>query len=1318
MKKRWKTCLRKLGILACVFLVIVVGLLVWLRIALPSLSFLNPYIRTALSRFEPEFRIEYDEIRLAWSVRQMLPGVRIGHIRIFKEHHGLIARSPETLLLFSIPGLIAGKPEPVEIEILRPEITLPAPGETPVPPPAPAPKPEFHRRITDALFRVPALAERFSGFRQLHIRDAVVTVASASAPVRIAAVTFDIRHARAGLTIRARTEYTFREAETRLEARLRYPSDNSPSGIRLTASGLSPSFFGTFFPLPEVLRSGRFSVRGLAHARFSPSGDISVDPFELSAEEGTLVAPHYWEAPLAIETLQARGRITENLSQLELESLRLDLGDPVFSASGRIRLLGELPDLDLEVRADGLKIAEAHRYWPIRLAAPARRWIRDHFSAGAVSGATLSLRLRPEDLRMPQLPAHILSARVPFEGVILDYHPPLGELREARGVAEFSAHAIDIRGTEGAVYHSAAESIRVGITGLAAHRPEMTISAKVHGPPDDLMRAVDALTRNTEYPVRITTGRAETRLAFEFPLTGFTPEKFRYRAEADIRDMGISDFLGCRISEKRLKVRLENDALTVQGAQGRVKNRKVLEKPLPLKKIALRGRLLHHPPGLAVEKFSCGLGGPVITADGHVKIRDGLPEIAMNIGADRLTLEQAMGEWPRTLAPAAREWVGAHLRAGEVTDAKVRISIGPDDLRSGKLPKTAIEALVPFKNVVADYFPPLPELRGAEGVATFFSDAIDIGVRGGQIADTRLATGTLAITGLGGHSAPRVTIDANFQGPLGDILEVGKRLGKGYTGPPIENGVATTRLTLGFPLTPSLSADALQISVTADARDIRVRDFYGLDLRNGQLRASLTGQRFEADGSVQAGRTTVGIRFESSPPPSGIREDVIHLSAPLNLRNLPDFGLPALPPLIKGNAGAEAVVSISPDRTAIEVKADLGRVEIGRIKRPGEAAFLRFDLDIAGENTIRVSGIRLSGKGLNVSGSGQIDTAPVLMADFSFDRLKWGDTEAGLFVAYSGSNRQLGVELRGKRLDLGPLLAEFSPAPKPPAPPAGATPQRQPSSPAEASDATFTAKLDEVVLLNGDRLTSAEGRCRWQNGSLTAANFDAVLQKKKRVHLSLTPQADRTRLSVEADNAGALLTGLNICPYIRGGTLDLKAEFAGGLPLKHPAEGRLRIREFTAINAPTLVQLLSAASFVSVLGQLRSGGINFRSLRASFRYADKKLTVSEGRTEGLSLGLTAEGAYDTGAGTVDFKGIVVPFNILNRVVRSIPVVGRLITGKGIIATNYTITGPHDQPNISIQPLSTLAIGSLKDVFSQFEFKTEPGRPDIQKEKIK
>ena len=154
-----------------------------------------------------------------------------------------------------------------------------------------------------------------------------------------------------------------------------------------------------------------------------------------------------------------------------------------------------------------------------------------------------------------------------------------------------------------------------------------------------------------------------------------------------------------------------------------------------------------------------------------------------------------------------------------------------------------------------------------------------------------------------------------------------------------------------------------------------------------------------------------------------------------------------------------------------------------------------------------------------------------------------------------------------------------------------------------------------------------------------------------------------------------------------------------------PLVGNLIINEFHIINAPILAKLLTIATLTGALELLGGQGLPFDQLHAPFIYRDGKITLNKARASSFSLGLTLDGDINRNDGTADLKGTIIPAYVLNSFVGHVPVIGDILTGgdgQGVFAATYHAQGPLDDVTISVNPLTALAPGILRDLFNLFE----------------
>jgi hypothetical protein len=145
----------------------------------------------------------------------------------------------------------------------------------------------------------------------------------------------------------------------------------------------------------------------------------------------------------------------------------------------------------------------------------------------------------------------------------------------------------------------------------------------------------------------------------------------------------------------------------------------------------------------------------------------------------------------------------------------------------------------------------------------------------------------------------------------------------------------------------------------------------------------------------------------------------------------------------------------------------------------------------------------------------------------------------------------------------------------------------------------------------------------------------------------------------------------------------------------------VRVSDFGIVRAPFLARLLDTLALGGILDALRGPGIRFSTLIVPFLWEDDTLRLTDARAFGISLGITVSGTLDTASSTADLRGTLVPFYFLNSALGRLPLIGPVFTGDelggGLFAAAFAVTGPLDDPSVSVNPLSTLLPGFLREV---------------------
>jgi hypothetical protein len=289
------------------------------------------------------------------------------------------------------------------------------------------------------------------------------------------------------------------------------------------------------------------------------------------------------------------------------------------------------------------------------------------------------------------------------------------------------------------------------------------------------------------------------------------------------------------------------------------------------------------------------------------------------------------------------------------------------------------------------------------------------------------------------------------------------------------------------------------------------------------------------------------------------------------------------------------------------------------------------------------------------------------------------------------------VDTKGGAFDAVPFIGQSETSP----PPAGITVS---DGPEDLPPITLRGQFDKVWVSKTGALDHVQGSARRVNGRWVWANIAGDLGDKGQLRYRLgdAGQGDQTpeqrTFSLTADDTGALMKILDASGALEGGRLRSE----GTVDRQGTARGVISIGSYRLVEAPLLARVLSVAALTGILDSLSGEGIGFDGLYAPFVLTDHAVTIKDFRTSGSALGLTAEGWIDLDSRSVDLAGTIVPAYAVNGLLGRIPLVGGLFSGftegGGLIAVTYSIKGPVDDPQISVNPLSALAPGFLKTLF--------------------
>jgi hypothetical protein len=249
--------------------------------------------------------------------------------------------------------------------------------------------------------------------------------------------------------------------------------------------------------------------------------------------------------------------------------------------------------------------------------------------------------------------------------------------------------------------------------------------------------------------------------------------------------------------------------------------------------------------------------------------------------------------------------------------------------------------------------------------------------------------------------------------------------------------------------------------------------------------------------------------------------------------------------------------------------------------------------------------------------------------------------------------------------------------------------------------------VDRLLLRDGVSLSPLALDVAGQGDRPRSLSLSGTLAKGIQVTAGIVESDAGRRLAIDTNDAGMLLKGLFGLEAMKGGKLNVAAMMppmsaaVGRDPNVVEYTGALTIDNFTIVNQPFLARMFSSGSPGGISDLLQGQGIMIDKLQLPFAVHGDVFDIHDARASGPSIGVTADGYIDRRNNQLALKGALAPLYGINSVLGAIPIVGQVLVskkGEGIIGMTYSATGPADEPNVSMNPLSVLTPGILRRIF--------------------
>lgn len=678
---------------------------------------------------------------------------------------------------------------------------------------------------------------------------------------------------------------------------------------------------------------------------------------------------------------------------------------------------------------------------------------------------------------------------------------------------------------------------------------------------------------------------------------------------------------------------------------------------------------------------------------------------------------KVMDFWPIGLGESARHYVFSALEGGRVSDAVAVLDIRPADLAAANgWRNAAVDVRFNVSEGAFRFAPTMSPVTGARGSGVLRGNRFDLRVSEARFNNLHVTNGVVevpqfkpsgAMLTVGGHAVgdARNLIGVLLQEPLNlrDRLPIN---------PDTVTGHGAVTLRLQRPMRDHVPFEDWRFTI-----DGRVTNLAGamvgrnVAVSNGQFTVSGDQRAVVVAGPVTAGSSHIAdVRWTEEIGAGGPARSVYRIGGVFDANDLERLGYPVAS-IAQGRIGVTVSGEgrgFDVDRAQVELDLTHAAVETPfRFweKRAGAAASARFNVDRASDGGLMFSNIDARGAGLFAQGAARLTQAGAL-AEADISRLSVDGRANARVRAGRGADGVLEVEVRGAMFDAAPFM-DMAGSGAPEAQGAGAAAHEK--EPLRADVA-----VDRLRMRGDAELRNARVNLVTTRGALRTLTVEGFSPGDRGFSLALGPRASDPSGAIvfRAEDAGFAVRALTGADNIIGGVATANGTWRPGPP--SVARFEVSIRDYEVVRVPAMARLLSSVGSLTGLAEALNGdGIGFVLLEANLVYANDRVTFTEGRMSGPSLGLTGSGSYELVRDNLNVDGVVVPSPTLNlSFISEIPLIGDLIAsrrGEGVFAMTYALNGPAAAPRVGVNPVSALAPGIFRRIFEPL-VRTSPPPP--------
>ena len=672
--------------------------------------------------------------------------------------------------------------------------------------------------------------------------------------------------------------------------------------------------------------------------------------------------------------------------------------------------------------------------------------------------------------------------------------------------------------------------------------------------------------------------------------------------------------------------------------------------------------------------------------------------------------------WPQWAAPETGAWIAENIPAGRVRDSKLSFAA---DLGAAKGVRKVydVEGDIKLRNAELIWAKGATPITNIDADLYWNNDAFTASFLTGRIDDIALQRGRIVIEPVLDDIQKNAMISLNAKGAASMAMDLARQAGLSQYGSfdfsKIKaDGEIEFSLEAALPLGKqgSMANRIQKLDATISNGSFRnlpnqmnVDDaelVVDISTDNSQITGTATIYGAPSEFSLEIDHQKRHVELIGQTPPSALLATAIAKIFDLD---------------IAGSIGGKIVYSGDPSMNEAKIgmtvdlsSASINVPKLNWAKLPAEDGRVTMTILLRKGEVASLQNIDMAAGSLSAQGQVAFDTTGQIQAAF-FERVAWPGNDVRDLIIERNAESSWKVGATARLVNLVPLR------------------RNEGVSGDETLIFDFTA--DQIVVdneislsgqLSGNRTSDGMGKAKFLGTMLVdgapliteadlemgfGINGDKIvgtgLIGGGEVNLTFAAKIkDDPKLVIESENAGRVLSGLKVTDTVRGGQLRLTNIFKDNEFKSF--DTKIELTKFRIVEAPRALRAFSVLSLAGLYSLVEGDGTAFQRGEAVLETRGPMVKIVSMKASGEAVGVTMLGVYDRATKKVDVSGNLVPVNQISKLLGKVPVLGDLFAGvdkSGIFVSQFTVTGTSDDMTTAVNPVSSIAPGLLRDLFS-------------------